>query len=93
MRRSVLSSGLVLAFAASLASGAFASAPNLVTNGNFEAGNSGFTSDYAYSPASNNDEGQYTVRSNPFPWNGLFISGGDHTTGSGPEIQYGERGL
>ncbi|MCK9685056.1 hypothetical protein [Scleromatobacter humisilvae] len=83
MRRSVLTSGLVLAFAASLSSAAFASAPNLVANGNFEAGNTGFTSGYAYSPGANTDEGQYTVRSNPFPWNGLFISGGDHTTGSG----------
>ena len=83
MRRSMLSSGIVLAFAASLSPGSFASAPNLVTNGNFEAGNTGFSSDYAYSPAGNTDEGQYTVRSNPFPWNGQFISGGDHTTGSG----------
>ncbi len=83
MRRSMLSSGIALAFAASLSPGSFASAPNLVTNGNFEAGNTGFSSDYAYSPAGNTDEGQYTVRSNPFPWNGQFISGGDHTTGSG----------
>ena len=31
----------------------------------------------------NSTEGQYTVRSNPFPWNGLFISAADHTSGSG----------
>ena len=58
-------------------------APNLVTNGNFESGNTGFTSDYAFSSAGNSIEGQYTVRANPFPWNGLFISAADHTSGSG----------
>lgn len=62
---------------------AAANAQNLVTNGDFEAGNSGFTSQYSYSPGGNSTEGQYTVRSNPFPWNGLFLSRGDHTTGTG----------
>lgn len=56
---------------------------NLVPNGDFEAGNSGFSSDYNYVPGGNSDEGQYTIRTNPFPWNGAFISTGDHTTGSG----------
>ncbi len=58
-------------------------APNLVPNGDFEAGNSGFTSSYGYSPAGNGAEGQYTVRRNPFPWNGAFVSAADHTTGTG----------
>ena len=58
-------------------------APNLVANGSFEAGNTGFTSVYSYSPAGNSDEGQYTVRANPSPWNRDFISAADHTTGSG----------
>ncbi|MGZ8259492.1 MAG: PEP-CTERM sorting domain-containing protein [Caldimonas sp.] len=57
--------------------------PNLVANGNFEAGNTSFSSDYVFSPATNSTEGQYTVRLNPYPWNGLFISGVDHTSGSG----------
>ena len=83
MHRSAPFSSLALALAAGLSSSAFAGAPNLVPNGDFEAGNTGFTSDYAYSPAGNTDEGQYTVRSNPFPWNSSFISGGDHTSGSG----------
>lgn len=60
-----------------------AQAANLVVNGDFEAGNSDFTSSYNYSPGSNSAESQYTVRSNPFPWNGAFTSVGDHTTGSG----------
>jgi hypothetical protein len=63
--------------------GASANAQNLVTNGDFEAGNTGFTSGYAFAPAANTDEGQYTVRSNPFPWNGLFKSAADHTSGAG----------
>ncbi len=62
---------------------AAANAQNLVTNGDFEAGNSGFTSQYAFSPGSNSSEGQYTVRNDPFPWNPFFLSRGDHTTGSG----------
>jgi hypothetical protein len=56
---------------------------NFVPNGNFEAGNTLFTSDYTFNPASNTAEGQYTVRTNPFPWNPEFISTGDHTSGTG----------
>jgi hypothetical protein len=58
-------------------------AQNLVANGDFESGNASFTSGYVFSPDGNSTEGQYTVRSNPFPWNGLFISAADHTSGSG----------
>ena len=65
-----------------LATAASASPVNLVTNGDFEAGNSGFTSAYSFS-GSNSIEGQYAVLSNPYPWNGLFISSGDHTSGHG----------
>jgi hypothetical protein len=60
-----------------------AAAPNLVVNGDFEIGNASFTSGYGYSPGGNSSEGQYTVRANPFPWNGQFISAADHTTGHG----------
>lgn len=59
------------------------SATNLVINGNFESGNTGFTSNYGFSPASNTDEGQYTVRTDPYPWNPNFVSIGDHTSGNG----------
>ena len=69
--------------ALAVACGASANAQNLVGNGDFEAGNTGFSSDYAFAPASNTTEGQYTVRTDPFPWNGAFISAPDHTTGSG----------
>ena len=74
---------LAVAFAA-LAAGTLAQAAvNLVPNGDFSAGNAAFTSAYSYSPGANSTEGQYTVRSNPFPWNGAFVSAADHTTGSG----------
>ena len=65
------------------AAAAAQAAPNLVPNGSFEADNTSFSSDYGYAPGGNTVEGQYTVRSNPYPWNGLFISGVDHTSGSG----------
>ncbi|WP_299160953.1 PEP-CTERM sorting domain-containing protein [Accumulibacter sp.] len=69
--------------AAFIVSNTNASPVNLVSNGSFEAGNSNFTSDYSYSPGVNSTEGEYTVRTNPFPWNGFFISTGDHTSGTG----------
>jgi hypothetical protein len=82
MRRS-LPALAAFVLAAAAAQGAHAGAPNLVVNGDFELGNASFSSAYGYSPGGNSTEGQYTVRSNPFPWNGLFISAADHTTGSG----------
>jgi hypothetical protein len=75
--------GSVLAICLSVAGGVASAATNLVPNGNFEGGNTLFTSDYAFSPGSNTTEGEYTVRSNPFPWNGAFVSIGDHTSGAG----------
>lgn len=60
---------------------------SLVVNGNFEAGNSGFTSSYIYSAPTPDTLGyperNYTVGSNPNAWHNLFVSLGDHTTGSG----------
>jgi hypothetical protein len=56
-----------------------ASAANLVVNGDFESGNTGFTSAYAYAPSVNSTEGQYTVGSSPSAWNALFVNPADHT--------------
>ena len=75
--------GSVLAICLSFAGGVASAAANLVPNGDFEAGNTLFTSGYAFVPGGNSNEGQYTVRSNPFPWNGAFVSIGDHTTCTG----------
>jgi len=61
-------------------------AGNLIVNGDFEQGNTGFTSSYAYTPGTNTDATQYTVASNPAVWNpsgGVWSSYGDHTSGSG----------
>lgn len=66
-------------FALLLAAGPSAAAPtNLVPNGDFEAGDTGFSSDYQ-SAASNTAEGQYTVGANPQAWNGSLIVTPDHT--------------
>jgi len=69
---------------------------NLVVNGDFEAGNTGFTSDYKYAtpgspaPISGNpntmwDEGTYTVANNIQATHQYWTFGpfGDHTSGTG----------
>lgn len=55
---------------------------NLVTNGDFEAGNVDFTSPLDYILPSNNDD-QYYVITNPKAWYPQFNTFGDHTTGTG----------
>jgi gliding motility-associated-like protein len=56
----------------------------LVMNGNFEQGNTAFTSQYTYCNTANclNPESRYTVASNPNFYHSAF-NGTDHTTGSG----------
>lgn len=57
-----------------------------IVNGDFEDGNTGFSSDYAYvvPPGSENIlEGQYTVWTNPKEVHSKWTSMGDHTTGHG----------
>ena len=55
---------------------------NLINNGDFSAGNTGFTSQYSY--ATNGfPEGLYWVGNNPTNWHPGFISCGDHTSGTG----------
>lgn len=55
----------------------------LLTNGDFELGNAGFTTDYQYVPADGTTPGNYMVISNPNTWFWYFADQGDHTTGSG----------
>ncbi len=61
-----------------------ASKADLVINGDFSAGNSGFTSSYAYTALINGDT-QYTIGTNPSTVSifGDWASFGDHTTGTG----------
>ena len=56
---------------------------NLVVNGDFESGNTGFTSDYVHNPVSLVAEGVYAVTPNPNNQHPGFQPCGDHTSGSG----------
>jgi hypothetical protein len=57
--------------------------PNLLQNGDFEAGNTSFTSIYVYSATNLVPEGVYTVTDNPMSVHPGFAPCGDHTSGSG----------
>lgn len=81
--KNLLVTATILAPSAGLSGEALSTPINLVVNGDFEAGNTQFTSGYAYAPGGNSTEGQYTIRTNPFPWNSAFVSIGDHTSGTG----------
>lgn len=58
---------------------------NLVVNGDFSAGNSGFTSSYGYTPGPGSilNEGFYSVYNNPNGVYSGFTSFADHTSGTG----------
>jgi hypothetical protein len=59
------------------------SADNIFENGDFEAGNTGFSSNYLYSPANLVPEGVYAITPNPNNQHPGFSPCGDHTSGSG----------
>ena len=59
---------------------------NLIVNGDFESGNTGFTSDYTYvaeAPTALYDEGKYGVGTNPRNYHDAFSACSDNTSGSG----------
>lgn len=56
---------------------------NLINNGDFEAGNSGFSSDYIESPGNLYPEGVYEVLPNPQASHPNFSPCPDHTSGAG----------
>jgi hypothetical protein len=60
-----------------------AMAQDLIVNGNFEAGNTGFSNDYNYSPTDMQSARTYCVVANPASVHGSWASFGDHTTSSG----------
>ena len=62
---------------------ASAHAANLIANGNFSAGNTGFTSGYSYSATSVFNDGTYGVDTNPHNLHPGGSSYVDHTTGTG----------
>ncbi|MBS1607583.1 MAG: gliding motility-associated C-terminal domain-containing protein [Bacteroidetes bacterium] len=55
---------------------------NLIANGNFSGGNSGFASEYHYT-SPNVTEGEYFVGTSPETWNSNLSTCRDHTSGSG----------
>ncbi|MBL7803894.1 MAG: gliding motility-associated C-terminal domain-containing protein [Saprospiraceae bacterium] len=56
---------------------------NLIANGDFEGGNSDFSSDYVYNPGDLVPEGYYDVLANPQDDHPGFQPCNDHTSGSG----------
>jgi len=55
-----------------------------VVNGDFSAGNTGFTSGYTFIPSGTSlAPGTYGIRTSPHDFNALEYDFGDHTTGSG----------
>ncbi|MBK7872174.1 MAG: gliding motility-associated C-terminal domain-containing protein [Saprospiraceae bacterium] len=54
---------------------------NLITNGDFSQGNTGFTSDYQFNNADVRPEGRYAVTNNGRNVHGGFANCGDHTGG------------
>ncbi len=58
-------------------------AENLITNSDFSNGNTGFTSQYTYNPASGFNEGVYNVGSNVPAWHSGMANCNDHTSGNG----------
>jgi len=56
---------------------------DLVVNGDFEAGNSDFTSDYTHSPGNVFDQATYDVVHDPHDAHAMAASYGDHTSGAG----------
>ena len=59
------------------------SGTELVVNGSFELGNTGFQSSYAYSPGNIADLSTYDITTNPADVHFSAASFGDHTTGTG----------
>jgi hypothetical protein len=63
---------------------ATAHAQNLVTNGDFAAGNVGFTSDYAFvASGTSSQPGTYAIRTDSQSFNAGNVEFADHTTGTG----------
>ena len=72
--------GLLVTIAILLTGGLANSArANLIPNGDFESGNTGFTTGYTYSPGDLWSEGTYDIASNPANDHPLWASFGPHT--------------
>ncbi|GIV33999.1 MAG: hypothetical protein KatS3mg031_1534 [Chitinophagales bacterium] len=56
---------------------------NLIINGDFSAGNTGFTSGYPYEPPPNVNHGRYWIYDGSQVWNTKMAQCSDHTSGNG----------
>ena len=77
----------LLATAAITTAGSAAAATNLIVNGDFELGNTGFYSSYTFSPGDLWAPAVYDVAKDPHLDHSSFTSFGDHTTGSGKMME------
>ena len=80
--------GLGVAAVAALAVIVPTAQANLIVNGDFEAGNTGFASAYAFTPSADNganplNVAQYVITADPSTRHLLGSAIGDHTSGSG----------
>jgi hypothetical protein len=73
---------MLLAAVGAAALAGSAQAANLINNGDFEAGNTGFSSDYTFVTVTT-PPAVYTVDDDPNDGHPAFTSFGDHTTGTG----------
>ena len=71
--------------AMSAAASASALPINLVANGDFSSGNTGFSTAYNFAPNDNDgiSPGNYSIETSGTPWHPSFVTTGDHTTGTG----------
>lgn len=72
-----------LAFAFTFLTFCFAQSSNLVVNGDFENGNTGFTSDFVFSPGNITPASTYDVVTDPRNSHGSAATFGDNTSGIG----------
>lgn len=73
---------------AALALSGAAHAQNLFVNGDFSAGNTGFTTDYLNFTTPDLPEGYLGVGTNPTAFHSAFTTFGDHTSGAGNMAVY-----
>lgn len=82
MKVNIMAGALVALFASAIANGSTASA-SIIVNGDFEAGNTGFSTGYVFSPGNINPQASYDVLTNPASAHSSATSYGDNTSGSG----------
>lgn len=75
--------GVAALSATLLGSAAQGATLNLIANGDFEAGNAGFTTSLAYNPSIGVLAEVYDVENSRQAWTSNFLDYGDHTSGTG----------